>query len=100
MDYTKDKLEKKAHSWEAQSINDQLAGREPTLTITVEMPMTMWERIWSEDASIEMYEALKGLLRDYSTNPNSDIFYEACRKAREALAKADSRDKSELGREI
>ncbi len=38
-------------------------------------------------AAPDMYEALKGLLRDYSINPNSDIFYKACLKARESLAK-------------
>jgi hypothetical protein len=39
----------------------------------------------------DMYEALKGLMRDYSTNPNSDIFYAACLKAREALTKAEGK---------
>jgi len=42
-------------------------------------------------AAPDMYEALKGLMRDYSTNPNSDIFYAACLKAREALAKAEGK---------
>ena len=39
----------------------------------------------------DMHEALKGLMRDYSTNPNSPIFYEACRVAREALAKGEGK---------
>jgi len=39
----------------------------------------------------DMYEALKGLMRDYSTNPNSDIFYAACLKARGALVKAEGK---------
>ena len=42
-------------------------------------------------AAPDMYEALKGLMRDYSTNPNSDIFYAACLKAREALTKAEGK---------
>ena len=46
-------------------------------------------------ASKDMYEALKGLLRDYSTNPNSDIFYAACLKAREALSKAEGSHKED-----
>lgn len=37
----------------------------------------------------DMYEALKGMLQDYSTNPIEDKFFEACRKAREALYKAE-----------
>ena len=39
----------------------------------------------------DMYEGLKGLLRDYSTNPLNDSFYEACRRARQAIAKADGK---------
>jgi len=39
-------------------------------------------------AAPALYGALKGLLHDYSTNPTSDIFFEACRKARQALALA------------
>ncbi len=38
-----------------------------------------------------MYEALRGLLRDYSTDPNSDIFYEACLKARQVIAKVEGK---------
>ena len=38
-----------------------------------------------------MYEALEGLLRDYSTNPTSDIYYEACLKAVNTLAKAEGK---------
>lgn len=44
------------------------------------------------DAAPDMHEALKTLLRDYSINPNSNIFYEACRKARQALAKAEGKE--------
>ncbi len=46
---------------------------------------------YSEDTFREMYEALKGLLRDYSTNPTSDIFFKACEMARDALAKAEGK---------
>ena len=42
-------------------------------------------------AAPDMHEALKALLRDYSINPNSNIFYEACRKARLALDKAEGK---------
>ena len=51
----------------------------------------MPELKYSEETFRDMYEALKGLMRDYSTNPNSDIFYAACLKAREAIAKAEGK---------
>lgn len=42
-------------------------------------------------AAPDMYEALKTLLQDYSTNPNSEIFFKACLNARRALEKAEGK---------
>ena len=47
--------------------------------------------ILNPDALPELYEACKGLLENYSTNPIDDDFYMACVRARQALAKAKSK---------
>lgn len=44
-----------------------------------------------DNVTPELYEALKGILRDYSTNPLEDNFYMACLKAREALSSAEGK---------
>jgi len=40
-------------------------------------------------AAPDMYEALKAMLHDYSSNPIDDDFFEACLKARQAIAKVE-----------
>lgn len=92
MKFTRERLEKKARHWEAQSLNDVLAGREPTPMITVEMPTTQWEQIWMEDATQALYEALKGLVVAYNVSGegirlDDDLVYWQC--AVKALALAD-----------
>ena len=42
-------------------------------------------------AAPEMYEALKSMLHNYSSNPVNDEFFYACLKARQALSDAEGR---------
>ena len=70
MNYTKDKLLKVARHWEGLSLNERLAGKDPTPMITIEMPVVVWDKIWEEDAAPKMRGALSGIDTWLLANPN------------------------------
>jgi len=98
MGYMKSRLEERAGHWGGISLNDQIAGREATPMITVEMSIIAWEALWAKDPTPALYEALKESWRclvtilEKLTEPEEiKAVEEMIRRDSKALAKAEGK---------